>query len=300
MDHPVITLRSGDFVAQVAPSAGGSITRYGWESGDGSLEWLRPASADDLANAVPTGMACFPLVPFSNRIRNGRFAFGGREIHLLPNFPPEPHTIHGHGWQTDWEVEDQAPNRLTIGYSHPADQWPWPYSAHLTFVLTEIFLEVEIGVTNEGTEPMPAGLGLHPYFVRTPATKLTAEVNGVWLSDEHSMPTELVPLPADRRLDRGINPSDVSLDHNFAGWAGTALVEWPDRNARLSIRGDEIFKFLVVYTPPGEEFACVEPVSNVLDAFNLAQGGRSDTGMIVVDPGETVGGIVTFAPEFLD
>lgn len=297
MEHSVITLRSGEFVAQVAPSAGGSITRYAWDSGDRSLELLRPASAEDLANAVPTGMACFPLIPFSNRIRDGRFTFGGREVQLSPNFPPEPHTIHGHGWQTEWEVEEQATDRLTIGYSHEADEWPWPYRARLDFNLSADSLQVTLGLTNEGGDPMPAGFGLHPYFVRTPATRLTAAVTGVWLSDEDSMPTDLVALPADRRLDEGINPRDVSLDHNFAGWNRAALVEWPDRGARLTLTGDELFKFLVVYTPVGEEFACVEPVSNVLDAFNLAQQGRSDTGMFAVEPGATVNGTITFAPE---
>jgi aldose 1-epimerase len=50
-------------------------------------------------------------------------------------------------------------------------------------------------------------------------------------------------------------------------------------------------------TPPGEDYVCIEPVSNVINVFNLAAEGRTDTGMIVLSPGERVGGTVVFAPE---
>jgi aldose 1-epimerase len=54
--------------------------------------------------------------------------------------------------------------------------------------------------------------------------------------------------------------------------------------------------FLVVYTPPGEDFFCAEPVSNATDAFNLAAAGRTDTGMLVLEPGRSASARVTFTP----
>ena len=42
----------------------------------------------------------------------------------------------------------------------------------------------------------------------------------------------------------------------------------------------------MVYTAPGADFLCVEPVSNVADAFNLAAAGDGRTGMRVLAPGE--------------
>jgi aldose 1-epimerase len=55
--------------------------------------------------------------------------------------------------------------------------------------------------------------------------------------------------------------------------------------------------FLVVYTPPGRPFFCVEPVSHVTDAFNLAAAGRTDTGSRALAPGETLRAAVTLSLE---
>jgi len=55
-------------------------------------------------------------------------------------------------------------------------------------------------------------------------------------------------------------------------------------------------RFLVVYSPPGEPYFCAEPVTNCTDAFNLAVQGRTDTGMIVLAPGEVVTVIIRFTP----
>ena len=143
---------------------------------------------------------------------------------------------------------------------------------------------------------MPVGFGFHPFFVRTPRTRITAAVDAVWLNDDNSMPTELVALAEDRRLDRGIDPNDVSLDNNFTGWDGVATIEWADRGVRVTMTAEGPFEFLVVFTPPGEDFACVEPATNVIDAFNQAHT-RTDTGTIVLEPGKEVTGVVTFSPE---
>ena len=60
------------------------------------IDVLRPMPPD---SASPLDAACFPLVPYCNRIRDGRFRFGGREVVLPPNFAPEPHSLHGLSWQ---------------------------------------------------------------------------------------------------------------------------------------------------------------------------------------------------------
>ena len=292
----LVQLRSDDAVVQIAPEAGGALTRYAQLRGTEALDLLRPALPHAVENRVPTDMSCFPLVPFSNRVRDGRFTFNGRDIQLMPNFPPEPHAIHGHGWQTSWVVTEQADDRLTIGYRHDHDAWPFPYSARQSFLLSGDVLQITMAVSNEGDEPMPVGFGFHPYFVRTPQTRISAAVDAVWLSDDDSMPTELVALAEDRRLDRGIDPNDVSLDNNFTGWDGVATIEWADRGVRVTMTAEGPFAFLVVYTPPGEGFACVEPATNVIDAFNQAHT-RTDTGTIVLGPGKEVTGAVTFSPE---
>lgn len=93
----LITLRADGAGLTVAPAVGGAVTRY-WLERDGTTwEWLRPTPPEALRDAFPYRTAAFPLVPYSNRIREGRFAFRGRAVTLPLNRPPERHAIHGHG-----------------------------------------------------------------------------------------------------------------------------------------------------------------------------------------------------------
>ena len=52
--------------------------------------------------------ASFPLVPYVNRIRGGRFTFRGREVRLAPNMAGDPSPLHGQGWLAPWQVEQRG------------------------------------------------------------------------------------------------------------------------------------------------------------------------------------------------
>ncbi len=295
-DERVVTLRAGQSELGVAPDCGGAIAFYRHRAG---LDWLRPASASALAARRSDEMACFPLVPFSNRVRDGRFAFQGRDVAMARNVPGQAHVEHGHGWQTPWRISAQTRTSMTIIHRHESDAWPWRYEARQRFALDEDALTVDISVMNLSETPMPVGLGLHPYFPRTARTRLTADVAQMWSTDDEVMPTVLVDAPPDLRSARGLAVNSVALDNCFTGWTGTARVEWPERCAALTMTASAPLSFLVVYTPPGERYLCAEPVSNCTDAFNLAAQGRGDTGMIVLAPGARAAGTVRFTTEIL-
>ena len=294
----VVELRAGSTRLAVAPEVGGSITRYASERGGTTVEWMRPAPLDAIAARSAGGTSSFPMVPFSNRIRDAAFRFRGRTIQLPQNFRPEPHAIHGHAWREAWAVLSRSDTALTLEYRHPANAWPWTYAAQQAFDLTEERLRVRFTVTNEASEPMPVGFGLHPYFVRTPRSSVHADVGRMWQADAGLMPVSLVAPPPQLLLDgAGLNPDATTLDNNFVGFGGQAVIEWPEWNALLRIDADPVYACLVVYTPAGQDFFCVEPATNCIDGFNLADAGRTDTGIIVLAPGDTAAGNVTFTPE---
>ena len=292
----LITLRSGPLGLVLVPAVGGAIARFWSEAGPSTVELLRPAPEGAAARCDPWSMASFPLVPWSNRICEGRFAFGGRRVSLAPNHPPERHAIHGLGFRAAWTLVDRGPSGVTLEHHHPGDAWPWPYRAAQRVTLTPVQLTLELALTNEGDAEMPAGLGWHPYFPRPAETVLTARVAAVWLTDAEVMPVALVTPAPDQDPSRGLRVDRVALDNVFTGWDGQAFVAWPERGVRLRIAAGPPLGCLVVYTPRARPFFCVEPVSHVTDAFNLA-AGRPDTGMLSVAPGETVRASVTFTPE---
>jgi aldose 1-epimerase len=292
----VISLRAGRAELGIAPGIGGSIAHYRWVDGTSVVDWLRPARAADLASQLADRLACFPLVPFSNRVRDGRFEFRGHSVRLPLNQLPERHAQHGHGWQAPWTLVERAADHLAIAYEHAADEWPFPYRARQDFSLAEDQLRITLSVANIGHEAMPVGLGWHPYFPRTARCRLEAAVAAMWATDNEVMPVALVR--ADPRLDSadGLPLDATALDNVFTGWQGQATIVWPERRARLAIDTDPPLGFLVVYSPPGEDYFCVEPVSHCTDAFNLAAQGRGDTGMLTLDAGASLSATVRFRP----
>ena len=295
-DLQTIELSAGRARLAICPDFGGAVTSYRWEDERGTIDWLRPYPGPDKAPRDPREVACFPLVPFSGRLREGRFGFAGREVALPLNFLPERHAIHGHGWQAPLQVVARSEEEVTIAYDHRADAWPWTYRARQSFTLTEGELTMEIEVVNESREAMPAGLGLHPYFVRTPRARITAEVAGMWRTDDEVMPTELAEPPPERDLRGGVVAEALAMDNTFTGWDGRAVIDWPEWSASLAMTAEPPLGMLVVYAPPDERFFCVEPVANCTDAFNMLARGRDDSGARVLQPGERLAAKVRLAP----
>ena len=104
----ILTLRAGNALLEIIPEVGGSITRYCLVTEEQTLNFLRPAIQSGFAKHDPREMASFPMIPFSNRIRNGHFKLQGWGIKLPLNFYPEVHSIHGHGWKVLWTVTEKS------------------------------------------------------------------------------------------------------------------------------------------------------------------------------------------------
>ena len=292
-----LTLRAGGAGLQVIPSLGGAVARYWLERGGTTWEWLRPGAPGALRRGDPYEMAAFPLVPYSNRIRHGRFRFQGLDIALPLNRPPERHSIHGHGWQAGWSPIEIGTSEARLEYRHAAGAWPWTYRATQRFTLTPSRLTVELALHSESDRPMPAGVGWHPYFLRTGRTMLAAEVGAMWRTDDEMLPTTLGAPPPVAHLSRGVAADRVALDNGFVGWRRRAVIGWPELRARVVMTAEAPLDCLVVYTPVGRSFLCVEPVSHVTDAFNLAETGVKDTGMKILAPSETVRAAISLTPE---
>jgi len=293
-----VHLCAGPANIEIAPAIGGALAAYWSETDQGPLHWLRPLPDKAREDGDVLAAAGFPLVPFSNRVRAGRFSFDGQAVSLALNFADHPHAIHGHGWQSPWTVEAAEADRARIFYRHTADAWPWDYSARQHFTLTPDALTVTLEVTNESARAMPVGLGFHPYFPRTPQTVVTAQVDKIWQVDDEVMPLALETPDDDDNPTRGLRADAVALDNCFTGWSRRATIAWPERRAALIMTASEALDHVVVFTPPGADFLCVEPVSHSTDAFNMADAGAADTGMQVLSPGQSLSVSMTLEPQF--
>ena len=288
----VLTLQAGGLEAGVAPAIGGSLTHFQHANG---IDLMRAATPEALAQNDPLGMACFPLVPFSGRIAGGRLTFAGQNFALPLNAPPDANALHGDGWQCAWQLEHADENEVRLTLPNPDRGWPWAYSARQTYGLTPDALTISLSVTNESDTPIPAGLGIHPWFDATPDASLRFDAEAVFQVDDGYLFTEVTPIPEKWDFSASRAVAGTDLVNGFSGWSGKAEVSWPERGAALSIAADAPLNHLVVYTPSGQPFFCVEPVSHAVDAFNLhAAGLAPENGTVSLGPGETLSGTAVF------
>jgi aldose 1-epimerase len=264
-DHTAmpVMLQSGAAACEIWPALGGSIGAWTIRGQD----MMRRASADAIAQKQPLGMASFPLVPYSNRIGFGRFDWAGRIIDVAPNFPPEPHAIHGTGWTSAWTYDVLGPDQIILRHIHGGDaQWPWPFKAEQHITLQETMLSIAMEAWNVSDEPAPLAFGHHPYFDSDGAT-LSFHAAQVWQTGDDGLPH--MAQPPQGRFDFGTGEpvSGRGLDHGYAGWGGKATISWTDRPMMLDIESD--MAAAVVYAPdPGNCF-CFEPVPHIINALNL-------------------------------
>lgn len=282
----MITLRSGGAILDLLPEIGGAVSRFAVDG----VDVLRPTPAGTVDVLQTAG---FPLVPFANRIAHGTFVFGGETIRLPKNFGGHPHVLHGHGWHNPWRAIAQDEQVATLAYEHAADAWPWAYAVEQTFELTPRSLRIVLQLVNRGAHAMPFSLGFHPYFERTAATVLRADVRGVWLSDAMCIPTERAGASHFLDLVKGASLATAPfVDHCHFGWRGEAVVEQETHRRKLVLTASPELSFLHCYVPQDAGFFCVEPVSAMPDAFNRPSDSAS---LRIIAPGKSFAVAMTLA-----
>ncbi len=287
MSKPVV-LQSDYWQLRLQPDMGVQTVSCNVRAGEA---WL-PIMPDCESGQSELSAANFHMLPYSNRIRDGRFSFAGKDYQLEG---AERHSIHGALRKKPWNVIESSDTHLLCRYRTPQAgeiNWPWPIDASVHYELQANCLQSEMTLQNCGETDMPAGMGWHPYFSRTlngasaqvrlPATGAFQDTNGDCLpiGAAQALP-EFLDFNQQRALD-----ANVRIDHCLNGFSGDATVAWPDAGIILQMRASKNCAYAVFFNPDAPYFA-LEPVTNANDAFNLTPKGI-DAGTVVLKPGETM------------
>jgi aldose 1-epimerase len=238
----------------------------------------------DRADASVLDMGCFPLVPYCNRIRGGQFQFRGRTIRQQPNMAGDPNVLHGQGWLRAWTILFSSETEAELAFEHQAGEWPWTYEARQHVALDEGGFTIRLSCLNTSTEPMPCGLGQHPYYPCGPETVLDTHVTHAWEIDEQVLPTAKVPATGRFDLhDRQV--CGQGLDHGFGGWGEEVRICDPDWPAELVLSSPEA-RFFQLYSPVEGGLFVAEPVSHANAALNAPEEQWPELGLRVLEPGE--------------
>ena len=285
---PRLNLSFEDWRTEIAPHIGGSILSLTYAR----RTVLRATPEEAVEEGAVRRTACFPLVPYANRIAGGRFLWDGRAHRLAENFPASPHPLHGVGWRRPWHVVSTDQRSCVLRLEHrPRDgedsDWPFAFDAEQNISLGIGGLRVELSVINADESAAPLGLGLHPLFPRRGSERLIFAAAGAWRNGSDMLPASRVSGgPWEHAAGQCIDAQ--VLDNDFFGWSGTARIE-ADCCHPITINASPIFSSLRVFTPADKDFFAVEPVSHCTDVLN--RGGAAE--LLRVQPGARLSGSMT-------
>jgi aldose 1-epimerase len=248
------------------------------------------------------------LMPWPNRIRDGRYDFAGTPHQLAITEPARQNASHGLVRWAPWRLADRQPDALTVEYRlFPQPGWDGVLDLAVTYALGEGGLSVSTTATNSGDMAVPFGFGAHPYLAlgSTPLAEVELQVPATHevRVDERMLPvgTEPVRPEVDFREARALG--SARLDTAFTGLSrrddGTWDVTVSGLHGRpdVAVWGDQAFGWAQVFTDQGADEGvqgvrgiAVEPMSCPADAFNSGEG------LVVLEPGQSWMGTWGIAP----
>ena len=284
------------------PETGGAVAFGRIRYGGTWVDVMRPTDPANYGTWRQT--SSYILIPWSNRIRDGKFAFRGETYQLNVNWA-DGTAIHGDTQHRAWQVVIAEDDYLRLAFNS-ADvddmNFPFQFTAEMEYRAYDDTFETTLFLKNTDTRAFPAGMGHHPFFLRAPGgdanlaqLQIPAHKNYVL---EEMMPTSGKPVPIVPELDfremRSLSTVNHLIDDLLTDRDNhqPARILYPAWNVELEMHSDRIFKHYVLYVPQEAErpYFALEPVTNANDGFNLFAQGAHQTGVVVLEPNSAIQG----------
>jgi aldose 1-epimerase len=235
------------------------------------------------------------LVPWPNRIRDGRWRLDGTTQQLDITEPSKNTASHGLLRNSPYSVAARTESTLRLeARVFPQHGYPFLLDTAVTYRLVDAGIEVTHTITNRSDAAAPVAIGAHPFFtigdVEPEELTVTVNVTTHFEVDERLLPTAEVPVDGTRYdLREGVLLGELTLDDGFGGavmrdGVSEHSLSAPDGRT-ITVWGDENFPYWQVFTTehyPGQSKAvAIEPMTAPTDAFN------SDQDLKWLAPGET-------------
>ena len=263
------------------------------------------------------------LLPFANRIRGKVSADGktmtvtvsGKAVTLPANWSgnnpgAEKHAIHGLMRQSQFQDvsahngRDNSTISAVLRAGNFDGHWLSDTDVKVETTLSHDAFEMTVTAKNVGHQPLPMGIGWHPYFVlpsgdrRQVRLLLPSQTRAVMNNYDDSFTTgqrvSVKGTPYDFSAPAGRALGTQYLDDNFSNLSynaeGRTVSEIIDPAAKYGLRLITLspqIKSIQVYAPPQKNFVAIEPQFNLPDPYNQ-DWGSADTGMVLLQPGESV------------
>ena len=270
----LVHIADGSIEVEVLPAIGARLHRLRAFGHDllRTPDDLRPHRDD------PYFYGSYPMAPWCNRIAAGRAMVAGRAIDLPASFP-DGTAIHGQVARRPWAVDGDGVFRIAAG----GDGWPWPYEVDQRIRIAGDRLLLDLRLTNRSTDPMPGGIGFHPWFVRPVRVAIAAAA-----VHPSNIATEPNPVPVSGVFDR--RRLDSLPDGLDATWTDLddppVVLFWPGSGIRATMIMEAVQsdRYIVAAALPGTDAVAVEPQTHAPDGLRRLQHGEPG-GLALLSPG---------------
>lgn len=248
--------------------------------------------------AMADGAHGAPLIPWPNRLGDGRYSWDGQDYQLALTEPPTGNAIHGLLRWRPWRVLERDSSQVRVAANlFPMQGWPFPLQAEIEYCLDAGGLTVRTRVMNAGEAPAPVAVGQHPYL--SPGTGLIDECTlqleaetRIVTDDERQLPVGREPVAgSDYDFRRPRQIGEQTVDYPFTDLtrdeSGRAWVRLTGSDgATVELWVDRAYPIVELYT--GDQLSPdrrrrglgTEPMSAPPNAL------QSGEGVVRVEPGE--------------
>ena len=240
-----------------------------------------------------------PLLPWPNRLRDGRYEFQGVSYQTALTEPTKMNAIHGLARWMNWTAEQRKESSVVMRLLlHPQEGYPFSLSLSIEYRLDQRGLAVTTAGTNAGAAPLPYAAGQHPYL--TVGTELI-DAASLRLPVLLEMEVDQRQIPTGRLMQVKGTASDflelreiggTVLDTAFTSLVPDAdgltriIMQAPSGRPRLTLWMDKAYQYVMVFT--GDTIPEVErrrrglglePMTCAPNAF------QSGLGLATLEPG---------------
>jgi aldose 1-epimerase len=249
--------------------------------------------------AICDGAHGAPLIPWPNRLADGRYSFDGVDYQVALTEPTKGNAIHGFLRWRSWQAMERAPERVVMGTTiHPLEGYPFALEVSVAYELGEAGLTVTTTATNVAERACPYACGQHPYLSpgAGPIDECSLELDArtrILTDSERQLPTgtEAVAgtdfdfrarrLLGDLRIDFAF--TDLARDEAGRAWVRLSA---PD-STRAELWVDQHYPIVELYTgdtlsgPRQRRGIGTEPMTCPPNAFQTGEG------LVRLEPGQS-------------
>lgn len=268
---------AGDYALSVV-TVGGGISSLKWKGRDIVL----PHRVSEVA----PGWSGKMLLPWPNRIAEGRYCWDGKEYFLAINDRATGTALHGLAGWIPWEIVDATASHVILeAFIAAQEGYPWPLSARLDLHLdAQSGLSIELSAKNLGDSPAPYGSSLHPYLVAgasVDACTLHLPASTIVMTNENLLPTSIEAVTGRYDFRAPHTVGDLFIDHCYGGLEGDWEVCLTDAaGSGVALSSNTAWVQLHTADALARPGLAVEPMTCPPDAFN------SGIDVISLEPGQ--------------